>query len=189
MPKTKAKKPVKRTPILTPEPAAPLDESRQTFDTGAVRSKLDLRYDLLSKHAINHYTNFDTTVEILPADEIAGALMTSDTDAVGDPLDFFIESLRSIGALIHLDRTGVLSRFPSRHAVEAYAEAMAEGSAKYGDDNWLKGMPEPNLIQHAVNHLYLFAAGDRSEDHLGHAFWNVAAIIHFFEEPPCRKDR
>ena len=58
------------------------------------------------------------------------------------------------------------------------AAACAEGAAKYGDHNWEKGMPVGDLLNHAIAHIYNFLAGDRSEDHLGHAAWGVLAAIH-----------
>ena len=63
-------------------------------------------------------------------------------------------------------------------ALEAWARTYAEGAAKYGDFNWEKGMPAHDLLNHAIRHIYLFLAGDRSEEHLPHALWNVGAAIH-----------
>ncbi len=63
-------------------------------------------------------------------------------------------------------------------AIEALAATYAEGSAKYGDFNWEKGMPVSDLLNHALRHLYKFLSGDRSEPHLAHAMWNVGAAIH-----------
>jgi len=58
------------------------------------------------------------------------------------------------------------------------AAAYAEGAAKYGDANWELGMPVREFIEHAVRHAYLYLAGDRSEDHLGHAAWNFMGACH-----------
>jgi hypothetical protein len=66
----------------------------------------------------------------------------------------------------------------------AVAAACAEGAAKYGDFNWEKGMPANDMLNHAIRHLYLFLGGDRSEDHLGHAAWNVMGAIHSLEVWP-----
>jgi hypothetical protein len=63
-------------------------------------------------------------------------------------------------------------------ALEAWAKTYAEGAAKYGDYNWEKGMPAHDLLNHAIRHIYKFLGGDRSEDHLPHAMWGVAAAIH-----------
>lgn len=66
----------------------------------------------------------------------------------------------------------------------AVAAACAEGAARYGDFNWEKGMPAADLINHGLRHIYLFLAGDRSEDHLGHAAWNIMGAIHSLEVWP-----
>lgn len=63
-------------------------------------------------------------------------------------------------------------------ALEAWARTCAEGAAKYDDFNWEKGMDVPTLANHAIRHIYLFLSGDRTEDHLGHAIWNVGGMIH-----------
>lgn len=64
------------------------------------------------------------------------------------------------------------------------AETYAEGSRKYGDDNWLKGIPANNLLNHAIKHIEQWRGGDTSEDHLAHAAWNLFAIMHFEEFMP-----
>lgn len=69
-------------------------------------------------------------------------------------------------------------------AIRRYAQTCAEGAAKYGDRNWEKGIPTGNYLDHAVDHLLAFMQGDVSEDHLGHALWNVAAAIH--NEEKCK---
>lgn len=66
----------------------------------------------------------------------------------------------------------------------AVARTCAEGAQKYGDHNWEKGQPVSDILNHAIKHLYDFLSGDRSEDHLGHAAWNVMAAIHTCEVHP-----
>lgn len=62
--------------------------------------------------------------------------------------------------------------------LKALAAAYGEGVAKYGELNCEKGMPVTDLLNHAINHIFMFLSGDRSEDHLGHAMWNVCMAIH-----------
>jgi hypothetical protein len=62
--------------------------------------------------------------------------------------------------------------------LKAVAEAYAEGVRKFGAYNAEKGIPVLDLINHAIRHLYLYLSGDRSEDHLGHAGWNVLMAKH-----------
>jgi len=58
------------------------------------------------------------------------------------------------------------------------ARTCAKGAARYGVGNWLRGIPIDNLLDHALRHLYMYIAGDRSEDHLAHAAWNILAACH-----------
>jgi len=58
------------------------------------------------------------------------------------------------------------------------ARTCAEGARRYGVGNWLRGIPIENLLDHAIRHLFFYIAGDRSEDHLAHAAWNILAACH-----------
>ena len=64
------------------------------------------------------------------------------------------------------------------------AETCAEGARKYGDHNWLKGIPASVMLNHAIRHIYLYLAGDKKEDHLAHAAWNILGVCHFEEVMP-----
>jgi hypothetical protein len=64
------------------------------------------------------------------------------------------------------------------------AETCAEGAQKYGDHNWQKGIPASQMLNHALRHIYLWLEGDRAEDHLAHAAWNVLGVCHFEEAMP-----
>lgn len=66
----------------------------------------------------------------------------------------------------------------------AVAAACAEGAERYGDFNWEKGMPANDLINHALRHIYMFLSGNRDDDHLGHAAWNILGAIHSLEVWP-----
>ena len=63
--------------------------------------------------------------------------------------------------------------------INRLAETYHEGSKKYGDFNWCKGMPIPDVLTHIFGHLMSFMMGDETEDHLAHAAWNIGAIMHF----------
>ena len=58
------------------------------------------------------------------------------------------------------------------------AETCREGERKYDAYNWEKGMPTAEILNHAIRHIYLYLAGDRSEDHLAHTAWNMLAAMH-----------
>jgi hypothetical protein len=85
------------------------------------------------------------------------------------------------GAVRSADANGTRYDLISPIALERWAAACAEGAAKYGDFNWEKGMPANDILNHAIRHLYKFLSGDRSEDHLGHALWNIGGAIHSLE--------
>jgi hypothetical protein len=68
------------------------------------------------------------------------------------------------------------------------AEAYAEGAKKYSDRNWEKGFPMSDTMNHLLTHLVKYMAGDNSEDHLGHAAFNVFALMHFEERNPECQD-
>lgn len=82
------------------------------------------------------------------------------------------------GARRSADRAKVRYDLLSPIAMQSWAEASAEGADKYGAQNWERGMPVGDLLNHVIAHLYIFLGGDRTEDHLGHAMWGVAAAIH-----------
>lgn len=60
--------------------------------------------------------------------------------------------------------------------LQAVAEAMAKGAARYGDDNW-RGLPKEEMVNHAIRHLVLWMAGDRSEPHAAHAAANCLMLV------------
>jgi len=53
-----------------------------------------------------------------------------------------------------------------------------------GGKNWQKGIPYSRLVSSALRHIGQFQDGQKNEDHLGHAIWNLIAIIHFEEKGP-----
>ena len=74
-------------------------------------------------------------------------------------------------------------------------EAMAEGEKKYSrldadplQPNWhgLDCTTEQSPLSHALKHLALYAAGDESEDHLGHARANLGMLCWFRDNPKSR---
>jgi len=69
-------------------------------------------------------------------------------------------------------------------AIRAWGRAFAEGRQKYGRDNWLKGFPQMGIINHALQHIFSYLEGDKSEDHLGHAMWNIGVAIHQQQHRP-----
>jgi len=74
-------------------------------------------------------------------------------------------------------------------ALQALAATLAEGLLKYGLDNWSKGMDIGETANHAINHLFLYLAGDKTEPHLAHALTNLTFLIHFDQHCTCHQSR
>lgn len=63
-----------------------------------------------------------------------------------------------------------------------------QGSEKYGDRNWEKGIPVSRCLSAAFRHLYKYLAGWDDEDHLAAVAWNVMAIMWFEARRPEMQD-
>lgn len=72
--------------------------------------------------------------------------------------------------------------------LERLAQTYAEGAKKFGAFNWENGMPITDLLNHAIAHIFKYLRGDRSEDHLAHASWNLLGAIHSSELWPHLND-
>lgn len=88
------------------------------------------------------------------------------------------------GAVRSADRDAERWDLMSPIGLKALARTYAEGAAKRGAANWENGMPVTDLLNHAIGHIYDFLGGDRGEDHLAHAAWNVIGAIHSLEMWP-----
>lgn len=58
------------------------------------------------------------------------------------------------------------------------------GAEKHGSWDWQKGQPAGVVFSHIIKHLFLFAAGARSDDHLAAAAWGCFALMWFQENLP-----
>ena len=60
------------------------------------------------------------------------------------------------------------------------AQRMAEGAASHGERNYERGVDDAAFVKdrenHMVEHALLYAAGDRSTDHLGAVVANAAIL-------------
>lgn len=84
----------------------------------------------------------------------------------------------STGALSSTDADNVRFDLVSPIAWMTYARVSAEGADEYGPYNWEKGTTVAEHLNRALRHVCLYLFGDRSDDHLGHAFWRLGAAIH-----------
>jgi Domain of unknown function (DUF5664) len=62
------------------------------------------------------------------------------------------------------------SRFDLLPAFEVatIAQILGAGAVKYGENNW-HGISTASHLNHALQHVFAYMFGDRSDDHLGHA--------------------
>lgn len=52
-----------------------------------------------------------------------------------------------------------------------------DGAAKYGDNNWQKGLPVSRYLSSAIRHYLKFRRGDQDEPHDRAVLWNLTAVI------------
>jgi hypothetical protein len=65
-------------------------------------------------------------------------------------------------------------------AMQRLAHVLWYGAQRYGDDNW-RGITADDHLNHAIDHVYEFLAGDNLEDHLGHAFCRIMMALDIAE--------
>lgn len=64
-----------------------------------------------------------------------------------------------------------------RPFLKRWAELMARGAKKYGENNWRKAATEEELTRFkasAIRHLFQYLEGDKSEDHCVAVAFNLA---------------
>lgn len=81
-----------------------------------------------------------------------------------------------------------------RFALEQIAKVLAFGAAKYGRDNWRKGIQLSRLIGASLRHLYAFADGENLDpesglSHLSHAGCCIMFAIWMHDHHPELDDR
>ena len=87
------------------------------------------------------------------------------------------------------DRTGKgrYDLIPSR-PLERVAQIYEAGANVHGDWNWAKGIKMSRTLDSAERHIRQYLFGDRSEDHLAQAVWNLNAAMYFEEHMPEMND-
>lgn len=61
--------------------------------------------------------------------------------------------------------------------LKRWAELMARGARKYGENNWKKAATQAELVRFrasAIRHLFQYLEGDRTEDHCVAVAFNLA---------------
>jgi addiction module HigA family antidote len=62
-------------------------------------------------------------------------------------------------------------------AIQRLARHFEKGATKYGDRNWEKGIPLSRFMDSALRHAFSYIAGNKDEDHLVAAAWNLIAAL------------
>lgn len=70
------------------------------------------------------------------------------------------------------DGKGRFDLLPMR-ALTRLARHFEGGAKKYGDRNWEKGQPISRYMDSALRHACKYMQGERDEDHLIAAAWNI----------------
>ena len=63
-------------------------------------------------------------------------------------------------------------------AMKRIADIYERGAKKYTERNWEKGQPLGRYMDSALRHLFKHIEGQRDEDHLGQAAWNLLSALH-----------
>jgi hypothetical protein len=69
------------------------------------------------------------------------------------------------------------------------AEVLGYGAAKYGIDNW-RNITTQEHLNHLLQHVYAWLAGDKQDNHLGHALCRAmfALAMELQGGTPSRRD-
>lgn len=70
---------------------------------------------------------------------------------------------------------GRFDLLPTR-ALTRLAQHFEGGAGKYGDRNWEKGQPLSRYMDSALRHAFKHLGGQRDEDHLIAAAWNLLCL-------------
>lgn len=62
-------------------------------------------------------------------------------------------------------------------AIIELSKHCENGALKYGERNVDKGIPQHSLIDSGLRHLFKYLRGDKDENHLVSALWNIAWAV------------
>lgn len=133
--------------------------TRREFDTGAVRDIQEGkgRCDLLPLRVITRLLNHDSIISC-----IADFMEQGNTTYLYAALLAFCKKRYS----------GKLETMTLEVAVH-----FEEGSLKYGENNWQKGLPPSCYMDSAVRHYLKWSRGDQDEPHDRAFVWNILCCI------------
>ena len=62
-------------------------------------------------------------------------------------------------------------------AIIELSKHAENGAKKYGERNVDKGIPQHSLIDSGLRHIFKYLRGDKDENHLVAALWNIAWAV------------
>lgn len=72
--------------------------------------------------------------------------------------------------------------------IKRLARHYENGCVKYGERNWEKGIPAHSFADSAFRHLVNYLDGEKNEDHLIAAIWNLCGLAWTEEKRPDLMD-
>lgn len=73
-------------------------------------------------------------------------------------------------------------------AILELAKHCENGALKYGERNVDKGIPQHSFIDSGLRHLFKYLRGDRDENHLVSALWNITWAVEQDVNKPWLND-
>ena len=155
---------------------------RREFESGAVRDIQEGkgRCDLLPLKIISKVILFNKKhdIYIIPGED---AFMLSRISCfIHTKDDFYI-----ISAISHFIKQNY-SDFET--AILELSKHYEDGSRKYGDRNWEKGIPYHCFIDSGIRHYIKFLRGDQDEPHDRAFLWNMFGLLWTIENKPEMDD-
>lgn len=80
-------------------------------------------------------------------------------------------------------------------AIIELSKHCEKGALKYGERNVDKGIPQHSFVDSALRHLFKYLRGDKDENHLVSALWNIAFAVEqdvtkpWLNDLPWRKEK
>lgn len=142
---------------------------REEFESGAVRDAQEGR----------------GRCDLLPLDCLPGKYAT-------EPLMVLLNEFKKYGKASFIENA---RQYFIHHAFSNTETSLLElsihyqdGAAKYGDNNWQKGLPVSRYLSSAIRHYLKFRRGDQDEPHDRAILWNLTAIIWTCKHKPELND-
>lgn len=146
--------------------------NRRKFETGAVRdiSEGKGRFDLMPLGVIANLCTVNEDISEGAVYDCINEFVTS-----GDT-EYLYRALLDLCSYFYKSSLYSMILSVSRH--------FERGCKKYGENNWMKGIPANCYIDSALRHFTKFILGWDDEPHLDAAAWNILCCIWTCENKP-----